>query len=131
MESEVTKVDDACSERFQPNSEIVDYNEGGENMKLVDLTKMIQSFDDTATILAGLDMVICCDTATAHMAGAIGVPVWVAIPYNPDWRWTLEGDRTHWYDSMRLYRQTSHDDWAPVFERMQKDLNEIVLQNKR
>lgn len=131
MESEVTKVDDACSERFQPNSEIVDYNEGGENMKLVDLTKMIQSFDDTATILAGLDMVICCDTATAHMAGAIGVPVWVAVPYNPDWRWTLEGDTTHWYDTMKLYRQPSQDNWAPVFERIQKDLNEIVLQNKR
>lgn len=131
MESDVSKVGDTCLEKFQPEQGIVDYNEGAEGMSVVDLTKMIQSFDDTATILAGLDLLICCDTATAHLAGAMGVPVWVAVPYNPDWRWTLEGDTTPWYKSMKLYRQTERDDWNQVFERMQKDLHEIVLQNKR
>lgn len=122
---------DTNAEKFIPQNGIVDYNEDCEDMKIVDLTKMIQSFDDTATILAGLDMVICCDTATAHMAGAMGVPVWVAIPYNPDWRWQMKGDTTHWYDSMRLYRQPSKGDWESVFDRIQKDLYEVVLQNKR
>lgn len=131
MESDVSKVGDVCLEKFQPDKGVVDYNEDAENMKIVNLTTMIQSFDDTATILAGLDLLICCDTATAHLAGAMGVPVWVAIPFNPDWRWTLEGDKTPWYKSMKLYRQNSRDEWAPVFERMQKDLHEIVLQDKR
>lgn len=121
----------AVNEKFQPGNDIVDYSEGCEDMKLVDLTKMIQSFDDTATILAGLDLLICCDTATAHVAGAMGVPVWVAIAYNPDWRWLMEGDTTQWYDSMRLYRQEERDNWTPVFERMQKDLHALVLQNQR
>jgi hypothetical protein len=127
----VAKPDDTCINKFIPQHGIVDYSENCEDMKIVDLTKMIQSFDDTATILAGLDLVVCCDTATAHLAGAMGVPVWVAIPYNPDWRWELKGDTTYWYDSMKLYRQPERDDWKSVFERMQKDLNETVLQNQR
>lgn len=128
---EIENPSDGLGGKFIPQHGIVDYNENCEDMKIVDLTRMIQSFDDTATILAGLDLVICCDTATAHLAGAMGVPVWVAIPYNPDWRWMLEGDTTHWYDSMKLYRQTEKENWAPVFERMQKDLHEVVLQNQR
>lgn len=119
------------SERFQPSLGVVDYNEGCDDMKVTDLTNMIQTFEDTATILAGLDLVICCDTSTAHLAGAMGVPVWVALPFNADWRWTLTGDKTFWYDSMRLYRQTERGDWDGVFKRIQEDLNEVVLQNKR
>lgn len=131
MEENAAKIQDVCLEKFIPEKGLVDYNEGCEDLKIVDLTTMIQSFDDTATILAGLDLVVCCDTATAHMAGAMGVPVWVAIPFNPDWRWTLNGDTTPWYNSMKLYRQPKRDDWASVFERIQKDLNETVLQNQR
>lgn len=119
-----------CFEKFQPDSGIVDYSEDCEDIKIVDLTKMIQSFDDTATILAGLDLLICCDTATAHMAGAMGKPVWVIVPFNPDWRWTLEGNKTMWYDSMSIYRQEQRDNWNGVFEKVAKDLYETVLQNK-
>jgi len=99
-------------------------------MNIIDLTKMIQSFEDTATILAGIDILICCDTSIAHMAGAMGVPVWNVIPYNPDWRWTLEGETTKWYDSMRIYRQEKKDDWTEVFKKIEKDLRENILQNK-
>jgi len=130
IEANSTKVDDACFEKFQPIDAVVDYSEDCEDLKIVDLTKMIQSFEDTATILAGLDLLICCDTATAHMAGAMGVPVWVAVPYNPDWRWTLQGNETHWYNSMKLYRQENKDDWEEVFRKIRRDLDEIVLQNK-
>ena len=99
-------------------------------MNVIDITNMIQTYEDTAVVLTGLDLVICCDTSVAHLAGAMGIPVWMAVAYNSDWRWTLEGDKTVWYDSMKLYRQTEKDNWEDVFERMQKDLNEIVLQNK-
>ncbi len=131
MSSDNADVNDPCSEKFQGDSGFVDYCEGCEDLKLVDLTKMIQSFEDTCTILAGLDMVICCDTAIAHLAGAMGKPVWVALPYNPDWRWTLEGSTTPWYDSMKLFRQTERDKWSDVFERITKELHETVLPNQQ
>jgi len=127
----LTDPKDMNFEKFQPDAEgIVDYNEGCGDMNIIDLTKMIQSFEDTATILAGIDILICCDTSIAHMAGAMGVPVWNVIPYNPDWRWTLEGETTKWYDSMRIYRQEKKDDWTEVFKKIEKDLRENILQNK-
>jgi ADP-heptose:LPS heptosyltransferase len=95
-------------------------------MKIIDLTNMIQSFDDTCTVLAGLDLLICCDTATAHIAGAMSVPVWIAIPYNPDWRWTISGNSTHWYDSMKIYRQIERDNWQTVFDEIKIDLEKII-----
>ncbi len=109
---------------------VVDYCEGAEGIKLVDLSHMIQDFEDTATILAGLDLVICCDTAVLHLAGAMGVPCWGLIPYNPDWRWGLYGDTTVWYDSVRLFRQEKMDDWASVLERVKDELHKVVLQNQ-
>ena len=126
---DVTK--EMMSTNFKPEQSVVDYCEGCEDMSLVDLTPMIQTFEDTATILTGLDLLICCDTAVAHLAGAMGVPIWVAIPYNPDWRWTYDGEKTGWYDSMRLFRQEKSGYWTGVFERMQKELNENLLPAKR
>jgi tetratricopeptide (TPR) repeat protein len=116
MSAEQAGVHDHCQEKFHGDKTIVDYCEGCDDMKLTDLTKMIQSFEDTATILAGLDLVICCDTATGHLAGAMGIPVWMLIPYNPDWRWTLDGQKSPWYQSMRLFRQRKRDDWQGVME---------------
>jgi hypothetical protein len=130
MSSKDAGVNDVCSNKFISDRGVVDYCEGCEDMKLVDLSKMIQTFEDTATILDGLDMVICCDTATAHLAAAMGVPVWVLIPYNPDWRWKIDGEKTEWYDSMKLFRQTERDNWANVLEKVAGELRETVLQNK-
>lgn len=107
---------------------IVDLTDGCEDMKMVDLTQMIESFDDTATIISGLDLVISVDTAIIHLCGALGVPCWVLVPYNPDWRWGLEGDKTPWYDSLKLYRQNIRDNWSEVIERVKQDV--LLLQNK-
>lgn len=123
-------VKDVLLNKFQAEKGVVDYCEGCEDMMVTDLTQMIQSFEDTATILAGVDLVICCDTATGHLAGAMGVPVWMLIPYNPDWRWRLEGETTPWYESMKLFRQTERDNWEQVLERVAGELNEVVLQDK-
>ena len=116
---------EAIVTNFKAEQHVVDYCEGCEDMSLVDLTPMIQSFEDTATIITGLDLVICCDTATAHLAGAMGVPCWVVIPYNPDWRWTYDGETTGWYNSLRLWRQAKRNQWGGVFERMREALIEI------
>jgi Flp pilus assembly protein TadD len=75
-------------------------------------------FAETAAILANLDLVISCDTATAHLAGALARPVWIALPLVPDFRWLLEREDSPWYPTARLFRQTRLDDWAEVFVRM-------------
>jgi hypothetical protein len=75
-------------------------------------------FLETAAVAASLDLVITVDTAPAHLAGALGVPVWCALPLIPDWRWLLGRDDSPWYPTMRLFRQERAGDWAGVFERM-------------
>jgi hypothetical protein len=70
-----------------------------------------KDFADTAAIIMGLDEVITVDTSVAHLAGALGKPVRILLPYHPDWRWGLNGERTHWYESARLHRQASPGNW--------------------
>ena len=76
------------------------------------------AFMDTAAIVAHLDLVITSDTALAHLAGALGVPVWVVLPLVPDWRWFLDRADSPWYPNMRLFRQRQRGDWAEVFQRV-------------
>ena len=66
------------------------------------------------------------DTAVPHLAGALGVPVWVALPFVPDWRWMLDRDDSPWYPTMRLFRQKQAGDWAGVFEEIKVALRERV-----
>lgn len=76
------------------------------------------AFIDTAAVMQCLDMIITSDTSVAHLAGALGRPVWVALQHVPDWRWRLEGGDCPWYPTMRLFRQTQRGDWGGVFARM-------------
>lgn len=74
-----------------------------------------EAFLDTAAAMVALDLVLTSDTSTAHLAGALGVPTWVVLPYAPDWRWPREGDSTPWYPTMRLFRQPAPHAWEPTF----------------
>ncbi len=76
------------------------------------------AFMDTAAVLRNLDLVVTADTAIAHLAGALGAPVWVALQYSPNWRWLLDREDSPWYPTMRLFRQTTFGEWPDVFERM-------------
>jgi tetratricopeptide (TPR) repeat protein len=82
----------------------------------------LETFADTAAVIAQCDLVISVDTAAAHLAGAMGRPVWVLLPFNPDWRWTLQGERSPWYPTARLFRQTSLGDWDGVVARVGGEL---------
>jgi hypothetical protein len=96
-------------------------------MVIEDLGCRFHDFADTARAIAGLDLVITIDdTAVANLAGALGAPVWVAVPFVPDWRWTREGPRTPWYPSARIYRQPSPGHWRSVFLAMAADLAALV-----
>jgi Flp pilus assembly protein TadD len=89
---------------------------------LIDLTTQISDFADTAAIVAELDMIISVDTSVAHLAGAMGRPVWTLLPFVPDWRWGVEGEATPWYPTMRLFRQTAPGHWDALIQRVSAEL---------
>lgn len=91
--------------------------------RFFDAAPMIKSYDDTAALLANLDAVVAVDTSVAHLAGAVGCPCHVLLPYCPDWRWLVAfPDSTPWYRSLRLYRQTSWQNWHKPIARLVADL---------
>jgi tetratricopeptide (TPR) repeat protein len=84
------------------------------------------AFVDTAAVMRCLDLVVTADTAAAHVAGALGVPIWLAVSQVSDWRWLREREDTPWYPSMRLFRQERLGDWEGVFARMATELKRIA-----
>jgi hypothetical protein len=95
-----------------------------EGFEIVDWTDELHDFSDTAGLVANLDLVITVDSAVAHLAGAMGKPVWILIPSSPDWRWMAGREDSPWYRSARLFRQTTRGDWTVVMERVAAALNE-------
>jgi Tfp pilus assembly protein PilF len=83
---------------------------------LVDLSSKINNFADTAAVINQLDLVITVDTSVAHLAGALGKPVWVLLCYNPDWRWMTEREDSPWYPTVRVFRQNRQGDWQELIE---------------
>ena len=81
------------------------------------------AFMNAAAVIENLDLVIAADTAIAHLAGALGAPVWIALPKVPDWRWLLTGDTSPWYPTMRLFRQSRAGDWDGLFGRIVEALS--------
>ena len=94
---------------------------------IVDLGDRLHSFLDTAGVMAQLDLIVTIDSAVAHLAGALGVPVWVLLPRIPDWRWLLERVDSPWYPTMRLFRQQHSGAWADVFQRVVAALKSRLL----
>jgi tetratricopeptide (TPR) repeat protein len=86
----------------------------------------LDDFSDTAALLDVMDLVITVDTSVAHLAGAMGKPTWLLLPYNPDWRWLLDRDDSPWYPSFRLFRQTQAQYWAPVLQRVKRELETLA-----
>ncbi len=87
----------------------------------------VKDFADTAALIDLMDLVVTVDTSVAHLAGAMGKPVWILLPYNSDWRWLLDRDDSPWYPSTRLYRQQQMGDWAPVIDQIGSDLRTANL----
>lgn len=93
-----------------------------KRMNLIDYTEEINDFSDTAALIESLDLVISVDTAVAHLAGALGKPVWTLLPFVPDWRWMLTREDSPWYPTMRLFRQPSFEEWESVIEKVTDEL---------
>ena len=90
--------------------------------ELVPLGGHLRDFRDTAHALGAMDLLITVDTAVAHLAGALGLPTLLLLPFFPDWRWGMEGEGTAWYPSFRLYRQPAPGAWGAVLRRLLDDL---------
>jgi FkbM family methyltransferase len=94
------------------------------------LGQQFESFMTTAGAVKALDLVITVDTSVAHLAGALGVPTWLLLSFDPDWRWGLKDDTSVWYPSMRIYRQPKFRDWQSVIDNVYGDLENYAVRQQ-
>jgi tetratricopeptide (TPR) repeat protein len=97
-----------------------------ERTGVVDLTAHLFDFTETAALVGCLDLVITVDTSMAHLAGALGCPTWILLPYRPDWRWLLDREDSPWYPTARLFRQTETREYGSVLDRVRAELLELI-----
>jgi glycosyl transferase family 9 (putative heptosyltransferase) len=93
---------------------------------LMEVGERLKNFSDTAALISQLDLVISVDTSVAHLAGALGKPVWILLTHAPDWRWLLKRDTSPWYPSARLFRQNETREWASATTHLCGALREFV-----
>lgn len=91
-----------------------------------DMREQMKSWEDTASILSGCDLIITSCTSIAHLAGAMGIPTWVVTPIMPYYTWAVPGNTSKWYDSVRLFRQSKYGEWEDVFANIRKALEELI-----
>ena len=102
---------------LQFGKEAAEIADNGLSGRIHDPMSTIKTFSDTAALVANLDLVISVDTAVAHLAGAMGRPVWILDRFDTDWRWLPPREDSPWYRSLRMFRQTGFGEWQPVIER--------------
>ena len=97
---------------------------------VLDASAELRDYNETAALVQNLDLVITVDSSVAHLSGALGKPVWLLLPYAPDWRWQLDREDSPWYDSVRLFRQEKIGAWMDVLLRVRSELQKMVSTNK-
>jgi tetratricopeptide (TPR) repeat protein len=97
---------------------------------VLDLGPALRDFADTAAVVEQLDLIISVDTSVVHLAGGLGRPLWILLPYIPDWRWLLDRDDSPWYPTARLFRQTATRDWPVVVERVREALVDWIPKSR-
>jgi tetratricopeptide (TPR) repeat protein len=97
-----------------------------DGVRIADLSPWLTDFAETAAVMAYLDLVITIDTAVAHLAGALGRPTWVMLPYAPDWRWFVDRADSPWYPTARLFRQRKDGDWPSVTREVAASLAQMA-----
>lgn len=98
-----------------------------QEYNVIDLSETFNDFSDTAAAIENLDLVICNDTSVAHLAGAMGKPCWILLPFVQNWRWHTDLSYSPWYKSVKLFKQIEPGNWEEVFERVYNELN--IIQN--
>lgn len=111
-------------QKDEPTKELIKHNEKNK-IKIINLDPHLKDFTDTTAAIEQLDLIISIDTAIAHLAGAIGKPVWTLLSYVADWRWLTDREDSPWYPTMRLFRQKRMENWKNVFERVKEALENL------
>ena len=122
----LAELDNVTFYSLQKGEESKETKNPPNSMRILDYSEELHNFMDTAALIANMDLVICVDTAVAHLTGALGKPVWVLIPFTPDWRWLLSREDNPWYPTARLFRQSSIGDWKTVIEKISQALSEKI-----
>jgi ADP-heptose:LPS heptosyltransferase len=99
-------------------------------MGFIDWTEELVDYAETAALVAKLDLVVSVDTSVAHLAGAMGRPVWVLIALKSDWRWLSQGQNSLWYPTMRLFRQRQIGDWSSVFDELVAAMADLIRERR-
>ncbi len=122
----LTKVEGTTFYSLQMGAPAEQVKQLGTRVHIIDLQGEQKDFADTAAIVANLDLVISIDTSVAHLAGAMGKPVWVILSKSADWRWFLDRADTPWYPMTTLFRQSTLGNWQDVMARVERELRELV-----
>jgi hypothetical protein len=93
-----------------------------ENLPFKDMRDKMKTWSDTASIIAGCDLIISSCTSIAHLSAAMGIPTWIVVPILPYYTWAVPGNTSKWYDSVKLYRQEKYNDWDSIFKKVREDL---------
>jgi tetratricopeptide (TPR) repeat protein len=117
---------DACFVSLQKDPRPADQAFLDDVRNIIDPTSQLTDFAETAALIACLDLVITVDTSVAHLAGALGCPTWILLPWTPDYRWLLDRDDSPWYPAVRLFRQSEARDYAQVLARVRDELQKQV-----
>src|SRR5262249_24509357 len=99
--------------------------------RITPLGETLATWEDTAAAICALDLVISVDTSIVHLAGALAKPIWILLPFIPDWRWLEQCDESPWYPTARLFRQPAMDDWAGVIERVASAIDRSAATSDR
>lgn len=126
----LTEVDSVSLVSLQKGPAAAQINEGHLPFSLPDALARARDFSETAAVIADLDLVITVDTAVAHLAGAMGKPVWILIAKVPDWRWGRHAETTPWYPTARLFRQTAAGGWEELMKKVAAELKLLVDSRK-
>jgi hypothetical protein len=94
--------------------------------QIIEVGNELRDFADTAAVVAQLDLVVSIDTAVAHLAGAMGKPVYILLPDPPSWRWLLDREDSPWYPTARLFRQRTPGDWNDVVSRVAQAIGSLL-----
>ena len=130
--SEISKLKNVELISLQKNDGVNQIKEFSKNYKILNFDNELdieEKFMDTAGLMKNLDLVICSDTSIPHLAGALGVKVWIILQKYPYWYWCSETTQSLWYDSMTIYKQNKINNWDEVFKKIQYDLKKVLNNN--
>ena len=101
-----------------------------DGLPFADMREKMKTWEDTANIIAGLDLVITSCTSIAHLSAAMGKPTWIIVPIMPYYTWAIPGETSKWYNSVKLFRQTKYGEWNDVFDKIRLNLVKVVNNRK-